>query len=134
MKGFVKKIAAIMLSAAPLCLQAQKTVELQDPSGNIKVNVSIGDDITYSVSHKGDVMIGMSPISMTLSDGTVFGKEPRLKGTKRQSVDEKIYPPVYRKKVIEDRYNEVTLDFKGGYSLVFRAYADGAAYRSILIP
>lgn len=131
MIGLIKKCAAIMLLTAPLWAHAQKVIELEDPSGEVKVNVSIGDYITYSVSHKGDVMIDSSPISMTLSDGIVFGKEPRLKKTKRCSADEKIYPPIYKKKVIEDRYNEMTLDFKGGYSLVFRAYADGAAYRFV---
>ena len=42
-----------------------------------------------------------------------------------------IYPPIYRKQSIKDHFNELTLEFKGGYSLVFRAYEDGVAYRFI---
>lgn len=129
MKLLTKKWAAILLIAAPLWANAQKVIELKDPSGKVQVNVSIGNDITYTVLHEGDVMIGTSPISMTLTNGTVFGKEPRLRKKSMKSENQVLYPPVYRKKSIKDHYNEMTLDFKGGYSLVFRAYEDGAAYR-----
>ena len=126
-----RKWAVILLMAVPFCAHAQKIIELKDPSGKVQVNVAIGDEITYSVSHQGDVMIEMSPVSMTLTDGTVFGKAPRLKRKSFRTQQQTIYPPVYKKKTIEDHYNELTLDFKGGYKLVFRAYEDGAAYRFV---
>ena len=126
-----KKWTAIFLIAAPFWANAQKVVELKDPSGKVQVNVTIGDRITYSVLHEGDVMVEDSPISMTLTDGSVLGKEPRLRKKSHSTEDKMIYPPIYKKKSIRDYYNELTLDFKGGYSLVFRAYEDGAAYRFI---
>lgn len=134
MKLLTKKWAAILLMAAPLWVNAQKAnaqkvFELKDPSGTVQVNVTIGSDITYSVLHEGEVMIATSPVSMTLTDGTVFGKEPRLQRKSMKSENQVLYPPIYRKKSIKDHYNEMTLDFRGGYSLVFRAYEDGAAYR-----
>ena len=58
---------------------AQKGIELKDPSGKIQLNVMLGNTVTYSVSHEEDVIIETSPVSMTLTDGTVLGKEPRLK-------------------------------------------------------
>lgn len=126
-----KKWVAIILIAAPLWGYAQKVVELKDPSGKVSVNVTIGNEIIYSVSHEGDVMVGASPISMALVDGTVFGKEPRLRKKSIKTINQTIYPPIYKKKSIKDHYNELTLDFKGGYSLIFRAYEDGAAYRFV---
>ena len=126
-----KKWAAILLLAVPLWVNAQKVMELKDPSGKIQVHVMIGTTITYSVSHEEDVMIETSPVSMTLTDGTVFGKEPRLRKKSYQTENQTIYPPIYKKKSIKDHYNELTLDFKGGYSLVFRAYEDGVAYRFV---
>ncbi len=126
-----RKWVATLLVAAPLWTNAQKVVELEDPSGKIRVNVTIGDDITYSVFHEGDVMIAPSPISMTLTDGTVFGKKARLKKEKNSQVNHTFFPLVYKKKSIKDHYNELKLDFKGGYSLTFRAYEDGVAYRFI---
>lgn len=68
---------------------------------------------------------------MKLTDGTAFGLNPKVKKNSRRSVNETIYPPIYKKKSIKDQFNELTIDFKGGYSLVFRAYEDGAAYRFV---
>ncbi|MBD3588516.1 glycoside hydrolase family 97 protein [Bacteroides sp. GM023] len=126
-----KKWIAILLIAVPLWTYAQKAVELKDPSGKIEVNISIGSNITYSISHEDDVIIGTSPVAMTLTDGTVFGKAPRLKKKSYKTENQTIYPPVYKKKFIKDHFNELTLDFRGGYSLIFRAYEDGVAYRFI---
>ena len=126
-----RKWTAILLIAVPFWANAQKGIELKDPSGKIQLNVMLGNTVTYSVSHGEDVIIGTSPISMTLTDGTVFGKEPRLKKKKYRTENQMIYPPIYRKQSIKDHFNELTLEFKGGYSLVFRAYEDGVAYRFI---
>ncbi len=126
-----RKWTAILLMVVPFWANAQKGIELKDPSGKIQLNVMLGNTVTYSVSHGEDVIIGTSPISMTLTDGTVFGKEPRLKKKKYRTENQMIYPPIYRKQSIKDHFNELTLEFKGGYSLVFRAYEDGVAYRFI---
>ena len=39
--------------------------------------------------------------------------------------------PLYKKASVEDVYNQLTLKCRGGYSVQFRAYDDGAAYRFI---
>lgn len=128
---FVKKYVAFMLAVAPLWGNAQEVVELKDPTGKVQVNVTIDDELTYSVLHENDVMVGTSPISMTLTDGTVFGKEPRLRRKRYRTENQIIYPPLYKKKSIKDHYNELVLDFRGGFSVIFRAYEDGAAYRFV---
>lgn len=126
-----KKWVAILWTVTPLLSNAQEKINLYDPSGKIQVTVSIGSNITYSVLHEGDTMIEPSPISMTLTDRTIFGKEPRLKKHATKLVNNTIYPPIYKKKSIKDNYNELSLEFRGGYSLLFRAYEDGVAYRFI---
>ncbi len=131
MNSLIKKCAILMLAIAPIGSNAQEIVELKDPTGKVQVNVTIGSDLTYSVWHEGDIMVDTSPISMTLTDGTIFGKEPHLKKKRYRTENQTIYPPIYKKKSIKDHYNELTLDFKGGYSLIFRAYEDGAAYRFV---
>ena len=110
---------------------AQKNISMADPTGKIKVSVNIGEDITYRVTHEDDLIVDWSPVSMTLTDGTVFGQNPKLKKEKRSSHDGIIYPPVYKKDSIQDSYNETCLSFRGGYSLIFRAYPDGVAYRFV---
>ena len=85
-----RKWTAILLMAVPFWANAQKGIELKDPSGKIQLNVMLGNTVTYSVSHGEDVIIETSPISMTLTDGTVFGKEPRLKKKKYRTENQMI--------------------------------------------
>ena len=81
-------------------------------------------------SPDGRLLTGPNPLSMTLGDGKVLGRNARLEKADRKSVKDKIIPPVRIKSaVIEDVYNELTLTFAGSYFVVFRAYDDGVAYR-----
>ena len=132
MRRMMRRLLPVLMAVAPLTVCAQKMYELKDLSGKVQVNVNVSDkNVEYSVLHEGDVMVAPSPISMKLTDGTAFGLEPKVRKVSRRTVNETIYPPVYKKKSIEDKFNELKIDFKGGYSLVFRAYEDGAAYRFV---
>lgn len=116
----------------PTILFAQKQITLKAPNGKLHANIVVGNEnITYSIIHDGDVILNPSPISIMLNDGKILGQKPKLSKTSQKSIDEKIYPPIYKKKVIEDKYNELNLKFKDGYSLVFRAYDEGISYRFI---
>lgn len=131
-KLWLKGLSVLALLVGSMSLQAQKVYEVKDASGSVEVRVEIGkEDVRYSVLQGGETMIASSPISMTLTDGTVFGSYPRVRKVHRRAIDETIAPPLYRKTQIENKCNELTIDFKGDYSLVFRAYEDGAAYRFV---
>lgn len=130
MKQITKPLVVALLLILSVSATAQKQFELKDPTGKYQLKVQVNQaNIEYSVYHGGDLMIDKSPLSMTLTDGTSFGKSPRLNKSKTRSVNETIHPPLYRKSTITDKYNELTLSFKGGYDIVFRAYTDGVAYR-----
>lgn len=132
MKTIFKRIIPLVITIGITPLYAQKTYELKDTNGKHCVQVFVNDqNVEYSVLHDQDVMIDKSPISLTLSDGTVFGANPKIKKVHKRSVDTRIYPPIYKKKEIADQFNEMTIDFNGGYSLIFRAYNDGVAYRFV---
>lgn len=106
-----------------------KDLTVKSPDNKIVATVSIGDNITYSVSLNGKQIIGPSVISLKI-DEQVLGLEPSLKEVQNKSVNQNLAPVVRQKSsLIEDHYNEMTLQFKGNYSLVFRAYDDGVAYR-----
>lgn len=129
MKRISTIFLAAVLSAAALSA-APANQSLQSPDGRLSISVSTGDGIFYTMSHDGTVLIENSPISMTLSDGTVYGGEARLQKAVKISVDRTIDAAVYKKASVEDKYNELTLKFKT-FSLVFRAYDSGMAYRFI---
>ena len=48
--------------------------ELKSPNEKIIINISVGDEIMYSVKHGNTTIIKDSPISMELEDGSVLGR------------------------------------------------------------
>lgn len=73
-----------------------------------------------------------SVISILTDKGDVLGSNPKVTKTERRSADTSFETPFYRKDKVTDRYNQLTLKMRGGYSLQVRAYDDAAAYRIIL--
>ena len=59
----------------------------------------------------------------------MLGRKASVRKASAKSVDEIIEAPFYKRSAVEDRYNSLTLTFKGDYGIDFRAYDDGAAYR-----
>lgn len=109
-----------------------KSFELFSPDLKIKVVVGTDPELTYSVYCDDQKVILPSPIAMTLSGKgeVILGKKSHLLSHKTRSVDEKITPVVQEKRaVVINRFNEIRLNFKGNYGLIFRAYDDGVAYR-----
>lgn len=104
---------------------------LTSPDGRIEVTVSIGEGITYTVARDGKTLLLPSPLSMTLSDGEVWGHNARLVSGKTTAVNRVIPSPFYRKSEVRDEYNELQLLFRGQWALEFRAYDDGVAYRFV---
>lgn len=118
-----------MLMLAPVALLGQKQFTLQSPSGALRAEISIGKTIRYAVLHRGDAVLAPSAIAISLADGAAWGVDPQLVKQESRAVSSVIATPFYKKSAVEDRYNELRLRFKGGYSVTFRAYDDGVAYR-----
>jgi alpha-glucosidase len=108
-----------------------RTYTLQSPDGQVKTVVQLKSRLTYLVLHSADTIMAPSPISLKLSTGEVLGANPVLKNTKTSTVDRLINAPFYKRSQVKDNYNELVLNFKNNFSVVFRAYNDGVAYRFI---
>jgi alpha-glucosidase len=124
----IRGMAFLVLTGS--LLQA-KVYTLYSPDKRIEVTVSVTDRILYSIVYDSKNLINPSAISMIINDNVVLGKGLlKVEFVEQRSADEKILPPVKEKRaVISDRWNEITLHFRGNYGLVFRAYDDGVAYR-----
>lgn len=111
---------------------AQKQYSLKSPNDKIEVKINVDKEkIQYSVLHEGSEMIANSPIALLFPDGNGLGVNPKVAKAVTKSVSEKINTSIYKKREIADLYNELTLRFKGGYNVIFRAYEDGVAYRFV---
>jgi alpha-glucosidase len=120
----------LVLSTAQLALA--QSYELLSPDKNIKVTIQNNEQLTYSVSADGKEILAASPISMTVNDNLVLGKNAKVKKTEKKSVDETITPVVtIKRNAVRNNYNEMVVQFKGNYAVAFRAFNDGVAYRFI---
>ena len=104
---------------------------ISSPDKNLVLRVDLRQKIYYSVWHKGNLILSYSPVSLSIKDGDILGERPQLLDHKTVTVDEVIRPPYGRRKEIRDNYNRMTLDFAGNFSVEFRAYNEGVAYRFI---
>ncbi|MBP3536010.1 MAG: glycoside hydrolase family 97 protein [Muribaculaceae bacterium] len=103
------------------------------PDKLVRINVNTGKELTWSVERAGETIVCPSPLSLDIEGATVQpGKSPRVVKAQRRSVDETVIAEVPTKfRNVRERYNELVLRMKGGYSVEFRAYDNGAAYRFV---
>lgn len=115
-----------------LCIAMQaKTFDLVSPGGNMKVSVNVTDRITYSVYADGVEIMKDNSAALSV-DGQELGARPVLKSHRYDNCDVVFSPAVaYKFSSIRNSFNSLRLDFKGGWSLLFRAYDDGIAYRFV---
>lgn len=129
MKNSKVSCLLLLLTFFSSMLAAEKKIELLSPNKEIKVNLRIADKIYYSISYNDDVILEDNYLRMTLRD-EVLGEEPKLSKQKFSDSDEMLSPVIPLKfSTVRNHYNQLRMDFKGNYSLEFRAYNDGIAYR-----
>ena len=111
-------------------LHAQNKFELVSPNGEIKVSFNLSDKIYYNIDYNGEVLLKDNFLQLILKN-QVLGQNPKLRRQKRTSIDEQLTPVVPLKySKVNNRYNQLLLTFKD-YSVEFRAFDDGIAYRFI---
>lgn len=109
---------------------SQKVMQLESPNQQIELKVTAGDELTISISQNGTTILEPSPIGMNIREMGEIGKQPKVtKASKRSVSGQKITSPIYKKSEVEENYNELTVQFKGKYSVVFRCYDQGVAYQ-----
>jgi alpha-glucosidase len=121
---FVIFVATVFQSAV------SKDYRISSPNGKISVTVNVGKEITWSATYDNRGIITSDRIAMMLSDGRTLGNNESVKKSYNGSLNEIIKPVVaFKKSEIPDIYNYLTISFRSGWSLAFRAYDDGIAYR-----
>lgn len=104
-------------------------LELASPNGEIKLSIRIADKIYYAVAYGNEELLNECYLQLTLTD-QVLGQHPKLTSRKQTQVNEDLHPIIPLKyATINNHYNQLQLNFKGNYTVEFRAYNDGIAYR-----
>ena len=123
------KTMIALLAICPLSSMAQKLLQLASPDKSIVANIKTDGELCYAIGCDGRIVVDFSPLSMTTTAGVIGGKGMKLSSTMRRTVDEAVAAPFYRASQMRNNYNALTLKLKNGWSIEFRAYNDGVAYR-----
>jgi alpha-glucosidase len=106
-------------------------VTVKSPDGKTVVNIKLREKIYYNVSFKEQKVIWYSPLTLTVDNKTTtkLGFNPALKSKKIESFNETIETVWGKRKNVTNKYNQLTMSFDNDYSVIFRVYNDGVAYR-----
>ncbi len=121
---------ASILSLVSLCTYA-KSYEVCSPDGSLVASFDVrSDGVYYHVTSGESAIITPSQISMTLDNAEVIaGAGAKVNKTSKRSLNRVVTSPYYKRSEIVESCNELTIEFKGNYSIIARAYDDGIAYR-----
>lgn len=124
-------IAAGILFLLFFQVASAKNIELTSPNKEIKVTIDLTDKISYNISYGEDQLLQDCELRLDLGN-QVLGVDPKLKSQKRIVIDESVRPEIPLKNaVVKNQCNVLLLNFRGNYSIEFRAFDDGVAYRFI---
>ena len=117
------------LAVASTALAAQSSYDLKSPDTRIEIRVRTSGQLRYDVLLRGNALLENSTLSLDV-EHKKLGLQPKVNSAKQRSNDQVVEPVVRQKFAkIRDRYNELRLTMDGGYTVVFRAYNEGVAYR-----
>src|SRR5665647_1839500 len=128
-KRLVGSLIVILMSTTILSAQKIKSFEIKSFDGNITLNIEAGAKLQWSVQCSGQQIIAPSPISLQLEDGEILGDNVKILSSKTEKTDNVIAPVNYKKSAIINQYNQLTINFKGDFGIVFRVFNEGVAYR-----
>ena len=104
--------------------------KVNSPDGKTGITVTAGSELRWSVVYDGKEILTSAKIALVLSDGRILGGNEKVARASVSQLHEVITPVVpYKRSEITDNCNILKIYFKSGYSVEFRAYNDGLAYR-----
>ena len=106
-----------------------KDYSIKSPDGKIQVTVSVGTQINWSATVDNHPIFTNNTLSIDLGN-SVLGDQPKVVSAKTSTVKEVVQTIVaVKSKTISNNYNQLNLAFKPNYTVSFRLFDNGIAYR-----
>jgi alpha-glucosidase len=104
--------------------------ELRSPGGKLSALIEINQGIQVSVSGNGTGVLKLENISLQTVDKIQDLAPTRVQKVFRRTVNGIIKPEIPEKfSSLADSYNELEIRFREGFSITFRLFSEGLAYR-----
>jgi alpha-glucosidase len=141
---------AIIIAAASCATPAGKgqgPFAVSSPDGSLAITLTLeakpqpyaaGERAYYRVTYKGAPVLADSPLGLDLLGAEPLERDFEVVGAAEKSGDSTWENPFGAKRVVSDRWNEVTLSLREKFGakrrvdLVLRAYDEGVAFRYVL--
>lgn len=101
--------------------------QLKSPNGNLQTEINVLKDITFNLKNSKQIILKDSRIALQLKN-CIWGENDKVLSVKKESVNNIISSPFYKRAEVKDDYNLLLLHFEN-FNLEFRMYDDGLAYR-----
>ena len=134
MKRFLLLLTAMLIGtiAISVAAPATKSYKVTSPDGRITVDVKLNHKISYSVYSNNNLMLKDCDLSLQLADGEI-GFNPKVKKAKTSVIDETVTREIPMKNAeVRNHCNVLSLTMADNYTVEFRVFDCGFAYRFIL--
>ncbi|MFO7671986.1 MAG: glycoside hydrolase family 97 protein [Bacteroidales bacterium] len=127
----MKKPAIIFCLLCAGIASALAQHQLKSPNGKIEVNIDLSEGIRFSVALNKQLFIENARVDLHFN-GEALGGGAKFKKATSRTENSNVSPVVaLKEQVIENHYNELTLSFTNKFSVEFRAFDNGLAYRFV---
>ncbi len=108
----------------------QATIELESPTKVLQLKITTAPVLTWQLLLRGKALTQPAPILLEIQDKGVLGANATVSKVERNTIATIERPPIHQKNAeIANNCNELTVKFNGDWSVTFRAYDNGVAYR-----
>ena len=127
-KGILVTVFSLLISYTA----GAKSIETLSPDKNIKLNVTVGIDVSIQVYSGVELLFEVKDIHLDTDQGFVPERNPKVRSVIRSNADRTVYPKIKEKfSKIPEKYNETLITFSNKSKLQFRVYNEGVVYRFI---
>lgn len=128
----IKKLALALSALLFVVNSFSQTYELPSPSGNNVLKINCDKNIGFVLMNKNSEILSVKNLWLDVAAAGILGTNARVQKATKTLANTIINVDVPTKfKTIKDHYNQLQLQCKGGYSIIFRAYDNGVAYRFV---
>ena len=125
-------IPALLMSMSTLAANEGKAhYEVSSPNGRVKVAVTNGNSIKWSITYDGKTVLLPSEINIQLRQANKTLGLGKIGKVSKKQIQSSFNNPFYKKATISDNYGQLLLYTNQKFTIEVRAYNDGAAYRLI---
>ena len=109
---------------------AQQSYSLYSPDSSIRLEIKTKEKLSWHLYSGKEFLAQSSDVDLQLKDQKKLSDKLVVSSHRYTRSNETIIVPIpYRRKMIADKYNQLELIFKEPFSIQFRLYNDGMAYR-----